>query len=61
MFWQRKCILVMSVNHAVVQVLTSGKTKDPFLVTCARDIWFVAALADIELVYKHMSYVETME
>ena len=51
----------MSVNHAVVQVLTSGKTKDPFLVTCARDIWFVAALADIELVYKHMSYVETME
>ena len=52
--WHQKAILVRCDNNAVVQVLTSGKTRDPFLATCARNIWMTAALADIELQYKHI-------
>ena len=52
--WHRQLILVKCDNDAVVQVLTSGKTKDPFLATCARNIWQEAAVRDIELKYVHI-------
>ena len=52
--WRGKRILVKCDNHAVVQVLTSGKTRDPFLGACARNVWFEAALLDVELQYVHV-------
>ena len=52
--WHRQLILVKCDNDAVVQVLTSGKTRDPFLATCARNIWQEAAVRDIELKYVHI-------
>ena len=52
--WHKKAILVICDNIAVNQVLASGKTKDPFLATCALNMWMVAALADTELKYKHI-------
>ena len=39
---------------AVVQVLSKGKTKDPFLGACARNIWLLAAKNDIDLTYVHI-------
>ena len=57
-YWHQKAILVRCDNNAVVQVLTSGKTRDPFLATCARNIWMSAALANIELQYKHITGCE---
>ena len=48
--WSTKKVLIKCDNAAVVDVLTHGKTKDPFLATCARNIWQVAALHDIKLV-----------
>ena len=53
-YWYRKHILVRCDNIAVVQVLSSGKTKDPYLATCARNVWFAAALANIDLEYRHI-------
>ena len=39
---------------AVVQVLSSGRTKDPFLGACIRNIWLIAAINDIDLDYMHI-------
>ena len=48
-YWFRKHILVRCDNIAVVHVLMSGKTKDPFLATCAQNVWLTAALANTDL------------
>ena len=32
----------------------SGKTKDPFLALCIRNIWLLTAYNDIELVVRHI-------
>ena len=53
-YWFRKHILVTCDNIAIVQALTSGNTKDPFLATCARNVWLTAALVNIDLDYKHI-------
>ena len=52
--WQHKSILVRCDNAAVVQVLNNGKTRDPFLATCARNIWYCIAQNDINLTYTHV-------
>ena len=52
--WHRQLILVNCDNDAVVQVLNLGRTRDPSLATCARNIWQEAATNDIELKYVHI-------
>ena len=52
--WSRKKILIKCDNHAVVQVLTNSRTKDPFLAACARNVWYHTALHDIEVSYIHI-------
>ena len=52
--WQHRSILVRCDNAAVVQVLNNGKTKDPFLATCARNIWYCMAHHDINLSFSHV-------
>ena len=52
--WQNRKICVKCDNLAVVQVLSKGKTKDPFLGACARNIWLIAATYDIDLSYVHI-------
>ena len=37
-----------------VSVLQSGRAHDPFLAACAWNIWYVAALQDIDLSYVHV-------
>ena len=39
----------------MVQVLQSGRTKDPYLAACARNVWLLAAKYDIEITYVHIS------
>ena len=58
--WQHKRILIKCDNMAVVQVLRTGKTRDPFLATCARNVWMVTADLDIDIVYTHVHGVENM-
>ena len=52
--WASKSILIHCDNQVVVSVLQSGKARDPFLGTCARNIWLWAATHDIEVSYVHL-------
>ena len=53
--WASKKILINCDNQALVTVLTTGKTRDAFLVASARNIWYVTAIHAIEVLYKHVS------
>ena len=53
-YWHRKTVHIKCDNLAAVQVLTSGKTRDPFLGACARNVWMVAAQWDIDVTYSHI-------
>ena len=41
-------------NMAVVEVLTSGKTKDTILATCARNVWLLCAIFNISIHIEHI-------
>ena len=49
--WSGAKVLIKCDNNAVVKVLNVGKARDPFLGACARNIWYLAAMADVELQY----------
>ena len=52
--WAGKKVLIKCDNEAVVTVLRSGRARDPFLGTCARNIWYVSALSDMDIQYVHI-------
>ena len=52
--WHRQPILVKCDNNAVVQVLISGRTRGPFLASCATNIWQEAATNDTDLKHVHL-------
>ena len=39
---------------AVVEVLTTGKTRDKTLATCSRNLWLIAALFNIDFIFSHI-------
>ena len=39
-FWEHSQVQIHCDNVAVVQVVSSSKTKDKFLAACIRNIWF---------------------
>ena len=47
--WQYKKVTFFCDNMAVVQVVHSGKTKDPMLAACIRNIWLEASTYDITI------------
>ena len=56
--WASKKVLIHCDNAAVVSVLKSGRTRDPYLGACARNVWYVAATSDIDLQYTHVRGVD---
>ena len=56
--WTGKRVLIQCDNEAVVTVLRSGKTHDPYLSACARNIWYAAAAGDIDLQYVHIRGID---
>ena len=52
--WAQSTVTFSCDNLAVVQVVTSGKTKDSFLNACLCNIWLVTATYDIELFIEHI-------
>ena len=52
--WSGRRVLIRCDNEAVVSVLRSGRARDPYLGACARNIWYVSALADMDLQYAHI-------
>ena len=55
LLWCHKKVLIHCDNQAVVVVLQSGRARDSFLGACARNIWYLAALWDIDLEYAHIN------
>ena len=49
--WSGKHVLMKWHNQAFVSILTSGCDREPYLGTCARNVWYEAALRDIDLQY----------
>ena len=52
--WAHSTVRFSCDNLAVMQVVTSGKTKDSFLNACLRNIWLVTASYDIDLLIDHI-------
>ena len=52
--WANKKNRIFSDNMAVIQVLTTGKARDQMLATCARNIWLIAALNNIQFQFSHI-------
>ena len=52
--WAHSKVKVHCDNMAVVQVVGSGKTKDPYLAACLRNLWLLTATHDIELIVEHI-------
>ena len=53
--WRNKKIQVHSDNMAVVHVLNTGRTRDPILATCARNVWLIAATYNIDFIFTHIA------
>ena len=53
-YWVHSSIDIFCDNLAVVQVVTTGKTRDAVLGACIRNIWLLAAVLDIDIKIKHM-------
>ena len=52
--WANRCIHIYCDNHAVVDVLTYGNTRDQVLGTCARNVWLLTAMFNIGLIVSHI-------
>ena len=53
-FWTHSKVKLFCDNKAVVQVVESGKTKDPYLAACIRNIWLLTATYDSDLIVQHI-------
>ena len=51
--WANKFIQIMYYNIAVVEVLY-GRAKDSIMATCARNIWLLAGMYNINLIVSHI-------
>ena len=56
--WRDARIQIHCDNLAVVQVLTSGGSRDSILSTCAHNIWLLSALYNISIQFSHIAGVE---
>ena len=52
--WQDKIIEIKCDNMVVVEVLRTGKARDGVLATCARYIWLLTSLFNIQLLVNHI-------
>ena len=59
-FWSHSTVRIYCDNIAVVQVVQSGKTKDPYLAACIRNIWLLTATYDINLVVQHIQGIHNV-
>ena len=57
-FWSHSKVKIFCDNMAVVQVVGSGKAKDPYLAACLRNLWLLTASFDIELTVEHIQGVK---
>ena len=56
--WCHKRVILRCDNLAVVHVVKSGRTRDVYLASCARVIWWLCAAQDIQLDIIHVKGLE---
>ena len=56
--WSNQKIQIFYDNMAIIEVLTTDKTRDPTLATCSRNVWLIAALYNIDFIFSHIPGVE---
>ena len=52
--WANKSIQIMWDNITVVEVLTFGRARDPIMATCARNVWLLAAMFNVNIIVSHI-------
>ena len=52
--WANKRMKIYYENLALVEILNSGKTRDPFLATCARNVGLITAIFNIDIIIIHI-------
>ena len=52
--WKNSSVTVHCDNAAVMSVLNSGSSRDPFLAAIARTLWLIKAQYNIKLIVKHI-------
>ena len=52
--WKDKKIEIKCDNMAVVDVIRSGRARDQILAKCARNIWLITSIFNINLVVNHI-------
>ena len=52
--WNNKKLLIKCDNMAVVEVLTSGRTRDNILAACARNVWLLSNMFNISIHIEHI-------
>ena len=52
--WANKSIEIMCDNMAVVEVLSSGRARDSIMATCARNVWLLAAMFNVNIIVNHI-------
>ena len=52
--WANKRVKINCDNLAVVEILKSGKTRHSFLATCARNVWLITAMFNIDIIIIHV-------
>ena len=57
--WLGRKVLIKCDNNAVVTILRTGKSRDPFLSACARNIWYCSSTHDIDIDYVHIRGSDT--
>ena len=60
-FWVHSNLTIYCDNYAVVQVMNSHRTKDPFLAICDRNVWLLTAKYDISLQVSHIRGVKNTQ
>ena len=56
--WENKKVQIFCDNLAVLEDLTSSRTRDETLAICVRNIWLLSALYNIHFTFSHIAVVQ---
>lgn len=56
--WMGKQIVALRDNQVSVTILNLGRTRDPFLLSCLRELCLIAAIWEFEVRAKHIPGVD---
>ena len=59
-FWAKRKKKLAKCDNQAVANLRKSNTKDAFLAACARNIWLMTALYDLEINYVHITGKENV-